>query len=278
MHNLKHNKTALVTGAASGLGFEFSQLLAKDSYNLILIDIDAKNLEYAQKRIQKTYNTNVQILVKDLSKPNIAQEIFYDIKDTQVDVLINNAGFGLFGAFSDTKWQRESEMINLHINTTTQLTKLFLKGMVKRDNGMILNISSLAAFLPGPLMAIYYASKAYILSFSEAIANELKGTGVTVTALCPGQTKTSFQGVVSCTSSKNKEAFNMACPKGVANYGYKAMLKGKTVAIPGRFNKFLATLSRFVPRKMTTSIVRKIQEKNRHEKIIKPPKLMSSIS
>ncbi|MCF6295444.1 MAG: SDR family oxidoreductase [Flavobacteriaceae bacterium] len=274
MHNLKHNKTALVTGAASGLGFEFSQLLAKDSYNLILIDIDAKNLEYAQKRIQKTYNTNVQILVKDLSKPNIAQEIFYDIKDTQVDVLINNAGFGLFGAFSDTKWQRESEMLNLHINTTTQLTKLLLKGMVDRSNGMILNISSLAAFLPGPLMSIYYASKAYILSFSEAIANELKGTGVTVTALCPGQTKTSFQEVVSGTSSKNKEAFNMACPKGVANYGYKAMLKGKTVAIPGRFNKFLATLSRFVPRKMTTSIVRKIQEKNRKEEIIKTPKLM----
>lgn len=278
MHNLKHNKTALVTGAASGLGFEFSLLLAKDSYSLILVDIDAKKLEKVKNHIQKSFNSQIVMLIKDLSKPNIAQEIFYDIKDTQVDVLINNAGFGLFGAFSDTKWQRESEMLNLHINTTTQLTKLFLKGMVKRDNGKILNISSLAAFLPGPLMAIYYASKAYILSFSEAIANELKGTGVTVTALCPGQTKTSFQEVVSGTSSKNKEAFNMACPKGVANYGYKAMLKGKTVAIPGRFNKFLATLSRFVPRKMTTSIVRKIQEKNRHEKIIKTPKLMSSIS
>ncbi|MBN4057827.1 SDR family oxidoreductase [Olleya sp. AH-315-K02] len=275
MKNLKHNnKTALVTGAASGLGFQFSLLLAKDSYNLILIDIDAKNLEYAQKRIQKNYNINVQILVKDLSKPNIAQEIFEHVEEIPIDILINNAGFGLFGAFSDTKWQRESEMLNLHINTTTQLTKLFLKGMVIRGNGKILNISSLAAFLPGPLMAIYYASKAYILSFSQAIANELKGTGVTVTALCPGQTKTAFQEVVSCTSSKNKEAFNMACPIEVAKYGYTAMLKGKTVAIPGRFNKFLATLSRFVPRKMTTSIVRKIQEKNREEEIIKPPKLM----
>jgi uncharacterized protein len=274
MHNLKYNKTALVTGAASGLGFEFSLLLAKDSYNLVLIDIDAKKLEYAKKRIQKAHNTTVQILVKDLSKPNIAQDIIYDIKDTQVDVLINNAGFGLFGSFSVTDWQRESEMLNLHISTTTQLTKLILKGMVDRGNGKILNISSLAAFLPGPLMAIYYASKAYILSFSEAIANELKGTGVTVTALCPGQTKTSFQEVVSSTSCKNEKAFNMACPIEVAKYGYAAMLKGKTVAIPGRFNKFLATLSRFVPRKMTTSIVRKIQEKNRNEVTIKTPKLM----
>jgi uncharacterized protein len=276
MHNLKYKKTALVTGAASGLGFEFSLLLAKDSYNLILVDIDATKLEYAKKRIQKTYDTNVQILVKDLSKANIAQEIFEHVEETPIDILINNAGFGLFGAFSDTKWQRESEMLNLHINTTTQLTKLILKGMVDRSNGKILNISSLAAFLPGPLMAIYYASKAYILSFSEAIANELKGTGVTVTALCPGQTKTSFQEVVSSTSCKNKKAFNMACPIEVAKYGYAAMLKGKTVAIPGKFNKFLATLSRFVPRKMTTSIVRKIQEKNRNEVTIKTPKLMAN--
>lgn len=154
-------------------------------------------------------------------------------------------------------------MLNLHINTTTQLTKLFLKGMVDRDKGKILNISSLAAFQPGPLMAIYYASKAYILSFSEAIANELKGTGVSVTVLCPGQTRTSFQEVVSARTTKNKEVFNMACPIQVAKYGYSAMLKGKTVAIPGTFNKFLATLTRFVPRNMATSIVRRIQEKNR---------------
>jgi uncharacterized protein len=276
MYNLKYKKTALVTGAASGLGFEFSLLLGKDSYDLILVDIDAKKLEYAKKRIQKVYNINVQILVNDLSKPNIAQEIFEHVKEIPIDILINNAGFGLFGAFSDTKWQRESEMLNLHINTTTQLTKLILKGMVDRSNGMILNISSLAAFLPGPLMAIYYASKAYLLSFSQAIANELKGTGVTVTVLCPGQTKTAFQEVVSSTSCKNKKSFNMACPIEVAKYGYAAMLKGKTVAIPGRFNKFLATLSRFVPRKMTTSIVRKIQEKNRNEVTIKTPKLMVS--
>ncbi len=257
------NKTALVTGAASGLGLELSILLAKDSYDLILIDIDKVNLELAKKRIKAENDIKIKLLVKDLSKPNIANEIFQEINATQVDILINNAGFGLFGTFSDTNWERESDMLNLHIVTTTHLTKLILKGMVERGSGRILNMSSLAAFQPGPLMSLYYASKAYILSFSEAIANELKGTGVTVTVLCPGQTNTSFQSVVSDSSSENKIGFNIACPKDVALYGYKAMMKGQTVAVPGKLNKFLATIHRFVTRGMATKIVRNIQEKNR---------------
>lgn len=256
-------KTALVTGAASGLGLELSILLAKDSYDLILIDIDKDNLEFARERIGEGNAVNISLLVKDLSKPNIAEDIFQEINEAQIDVLVNNAGFGLFGTFSDTNWERESQMLNLHIITTTHLTKLLLKGMVERGSGRILNMSSLAAFQPGPLMSLYYASKAYILSFSEAIANELKGTGVTVTVLCPGQTNTSFQSVVSESSSENKIGFNIACPQSVALYGYKAMMKGKTVAIPGRINKFLATIHRFVTRSMATRIVRNIQEKNR---------------
>ncbi len=178
-------------------------------------------------------------------------------------MLINNAGFGLFGTFVETDWQREAAMLNLHIMTTTHLTKLILKGMVERGAGKILNMSSLAAFQPGPLMAIYYASKAYILSFSEAIANELKGTGVTVTVLCPGQTKTSFQEVVSEKTSENKINFNMGCPKEVAAYGYKAMNKGKVVVVPGSINKFLSKLPRIMPRNAAANIVRKIQQKNR---------------
>ncbi len=261
------NKTALVTGAASGLGFEYSLLLAKDSYNLILVDINSVKLEETKKEIQETYNSKVTILVKDLSQYNIANEVYEEIKSIPIDILINNAGFGLFGTFSNTDWQRESAMLHLHIMTTTHLTKLLLKGMVKRGFGKILNMSSLAAFQPGPLMAIYYASKAYILSFSEAIANELKGTGVTVTVLCPGQTKTSFQEVVSQETSENKIGFNIACPKQVAKYGYKAMLEGKTVVVPGNFNKFLSKLPRLMPRKTATSIVRKIQEKNRKETV-----------
>ena len=265
MENTPTSKVALVTGAASGLGYELALLLAKDAYDLILVDIDSVKLVQAKEYIQKKFGSNITLLIKDLSTPNVAQELFDEVKGAKVDVLINNAGFGVFGTFSDTDWTRESEMLNLHIITTTHLTKLVLKGMVERGSGMILNMSSLAAFQPGPLMSLYYASKAYILSFSEAIANELKDTGVTVTALCPGQTKTCFQEVVSEGSVDNKIKFNVGCPEEVAKYGYKAMLKGKTVAIPGAFNKLLSKLPRFMSRNAATAIVRKIQEKNRED-------------
>lgn len=263
METNKSIKTALVTGAASGLGLELSILLAKDSYDLILIDIDESNLKLAKEQIENDCTVEISLLVKDLGQSNIASEIFKELKGKPIDILVNNAGFGLFGSFSETEWERELEMLQLHIITTTHLTKLLLKGMLERGYGRILNLSSLAAFQPGPLMSLYYASKAYILSFSEAIANELKGTGVTLTVLCPGLTNTAFQSVVSDSSSENKIGFNMACPKDVAQYGYKAMMKGQTVAIPGRINKFLATIHRFVTRKMATKIMRNIQEKNR---------------
>lgn len=265
INNLRTNKTALITGAASGLGFEFSKLLAKDEYDLILIDIDQKKLVKTKSHIQKEHNIEIEILKKDLCKKDVAQEIFDLVKGKTIDVLVNNAGFGLFGAFSETSWSREFEMLNLHILTTTQMTKLFLTGMVEQNSGRVLNVSSLAAFEPGPLMSIYYASKAYILSFSEAIANELKGTGVTVTTLCPGPTNTGFQEVVSNHSSKNKIKFNMASAKKVAETGYKAMLAGKVLSIPGLLNKIIAFLPRIIPRKTVTSIVRKVQEKNRSE-------------
>ena len=257
------NKTALVTGSASGLGFELALLLARDNYDLILIDIDADNLEQAKTNILKKYNSTIRVLVKDLSQLNIAQEIYNEVRDTSIDVIINNAGFGLFGTFSDTDWERESQMLHLHILTTTHLIKLILPDMINRGSGKILNVSSLAGFQPGPLMALYYASKAYLLSFSQAISNELKGTGVSVTVLCPGPTATSFQGTVSNECTENKIAFNMACPKQVAAYGYRAMTNGKVVAIPGIFNKFLSVLPRMLTRNRTTKIVRKIQEKNR---------------
>ena len=256
-------KTALVTGAASGLGFELALLLAKDTYNLILIDIDSEKLHKAKTNILNNYDTKIDVIVKDLSKVNVAQEVYAKISNNQIDVVVNNAGFGLFGTFYDTDWERESEMLHLHILTTTHLIKLILPDMVKRGSGKILNLSSLAAFQPGPLMALYYASKAYLLSFSQAISNELKGTGVSVTVLCPGPTKTGFQDVVSDGGNENKIGFNMACPKQVAAYGYKAMHKGKVVAVPGLFNKFLSNLPRVLTRNRTTTIVRKIQDKNR---------------
>src|SRR5690606_16452791 len=256
-------KTALVTGAASGLGYELATLLAKDAYKLILVDIDAESLTKVKLELEQKFTVEVVTLVKDLGIKNVAEDIMHDINDAPIDVLINNAGFGLFGSFIETDWERGAEMLHVHILTTTHLTKLVLEGMVKRGAGKILNVSSLAAFQPGPLMAIYYASKGYMLSFSEAIANELKGTGVTVTALCPGPTKTAFQKTVSEDCSENKITFNMASAKTVAAYGYKAMLKGKSYAIPGRFNKFLAIIPRLVTRSAAAAIVRQIQEKNR---------------
>ncbi|MCF6308151.1 MAG: SDR family oxidoreductase [Flavobacteriaceae bacterium] len=258
-------KTALVTGGASGLGYEFAVLLAKDSYNLILIDIDSDKLTETKNELETIYSIQITTLTKDLSIQNISEEIFEEIGDTPIDVLINNAGFGLFGTFAETDWAREAAMLNLHIMTTTHLTKLVLKGMIERKSGKILNMSSLAGFQPGPLMTIYYASKAYILSFSEAIANELKGTGVSVTVLCPGQTKTSFQEVVSEKTSENKISFNMGCPKEVATYGYQQMNKRKVVVVPGAINKIISQLPRIFPRNMAANIVRKIQEKNRED-------------
>ncbi len=262
--SLENQQLALVTGAASGLGLELSLLLAKDNYELILVDVDGDNLNFTKQKLQREFNIKVTTITQDLSLANAAESVFKSIGDREIDILVNNAGFGIFGTFNNTDWERESQMLNLHIITTTHLTKLVLKGMVERGFGRILNMSSLAAFQPGPLMSLYYASKAYILFFSEAIANELKDTGVTVTVLCPGQTDTSFQEVVSeGNCSENKISFNMGCPKEVAQYGYDAMQKGKTVAIPGRFNKFLSKLPRFVSRKTATAVIRRIQEKNR---------------
>mgnify|MGYP003666448752 FL=1 len=258
-------KTALITGGASGLGFELALLFAKDDYNLILVDINAEKLEEAKNKIEYSFSIEVKIMAKDLSQINISSEIMYELGNPEIDVLVNNAGFGCFGAFHEVDWERQSQMLNLHVLTTTHLTKLVVEGMVERGSGKILNLSSLAAFQPGPLMSLYYATKGYILSFSEAIANELKGTGVTVTALCPGPTKTSFQQVVANDSSENKIAFNMASAEAVAFYGYKSMNQGKEVAIPGGINKILGSLPRFLPRNMATRIVRKIQEKNRED-------------
>ena len=256
-------KTALVTGAGSGIGLELSLLLSVDSYDLILLDINMPRLLEAKTSILMTQKCKIRCIVKDLSKKSAAREIFSEIEANAIDVLINNAGFGVFGKFSCTDWQRELEMLNLHVVTTTHLTKLFLPQMLRRNSGKILNVASLAAFQPGPLMSLYYASKAYILSFSEAIANELRGTGVSITVLCPGQTKTAFQKTVSKTSIDTTNNFYCACPKKVAKYGYDAMLKGKTVIIPGRFNKLISFLPRLVPRKFATFVVRKLQEKNR---------------
>lgn len=175
--------------------------------------------------------------------------------------MINNAGFGEFGCFIETSWEKEAAMIDLNIKTLTHLTKLFVKDMVSRGSGRIMNVASTAAFQPGPLMAIYYATKHYVLAFSEAISNELKGTGVTVTALCPGITQSEFQDTAGMNESMLFKRMKIATSKEVAEYGYKQMLAGKTVAVHGLMNRAMALLVRFAPRELVASVVRKLQEK-----------------
>lgn len=258
------DKTALVTGAASGLGLEFSKLLAADGYNLIMADKNDLELTNAVSFLQSEYHCKVQPFISDLSKPNSAEALINLIIDTRIDILVNSAGFGLFGFFRSTEWEVESEMIHLHILNFTYLTKLVLRGMLENGSGKILNVSSLAAFQPGPLFSVYAASKAYINSLSVSLSNETKGTGVTVTLLCPGQTNTNFaRSVANLSGSKLSSVPFTAHASVVARYGYNAMKKGKTIAIPGSLNKIMVCLSKQLHPNKAASINRKLQERIR---------------
>lgn len=175
--------------------------------------------------------------------------------------MINNAGFGDFGMFVETDWNKELQMINLNITTLTQFTKLYLQDMVKRGSGKIMNVASTAAFQSGPTMAVYYATKAYVLSFSEAVDNEVSDKGITVTTLCPGATESGFQAVAAMEESNLVKGKKLPTSKEVAEYGYKAMMKGKTVAIHGFMNWIMANSVRFTPRALVVKITRKIQDK-----------------
>lgn len=260
-------KTALVTGAASGIGLELARLLNRDQHDLILIDIDPAQLSLAKQDLQADCPANhITTMVWDLAETGAPEKIFQTLEkeNLQIDILINNAGFGVFGFFSSTDWRRESRMIHLHIHNLTHLTKLFLPAMIQRQYGHVLNVASVAAFQPSPLMAIYNASKAYVLSFSEAIANELEGTGVSVTVLCPGLTPTGFQNTVGTGKPEyDRNRWFTTSAEVVARTGYRDMLRGKTISIPGKHNLIAANASRFLPRKVVTSILRKVQEQNR---------------
>jgi len=255
--------TALITGASSGIGYELAKIHASENGDLVLVARSENKLLALKEEILKINPVKVEIIVKDLSKDNAAQEVYDILKEKSIDVnyLVNNAGFGDYGFFHETNWEKEAQMIDLNMKALTHFTKLFVKDMINRGEGKILNVASTAAFQPGPLMAIYYATKHYVLAFSEAIANELKGTGVTVSTLCPGPTESGFVDAASLSESKLFQRMTLATSKEVAEYGYKKMLKGKTVAIHGVMNRIMANSSRFVPRNLITGIVRKMQER-----------------
>jgi len=255
--------TALITGASNGIGLELAKIHASKGDNLILVARSINKLNDLKSELENKYKVQVYIIVKDLSLPNSAKEVYDEIveKKIEVDYLINNAGFGDFGLFVNLDWNKTEQMINLNITTLAYFTKLFATEMIKKGKGKIMNVASTASFQPGPTMAVYYATKAFVLHFSEAINNELRDKGVTVTALCPGPTESGFQDAASMQESKLVKGKKFPTSKDVAEYGYKAMMKGKVVAIHGIKNYLMANSVRFSPRSLVVKIVRMMQDK-----------------
>ncbi|AUT02639.1 short-chain dehydrogenase [Nostoc sp. CENA543] len=258
----QYKQTVLITGAANGIGYELAYIFAQNNYNLVLVDIMPQQLADVTEKIRHQFDIWVKPIVKDLSIKTAPEDIFSELQheSIQIDVLVNNAGFGIHGLFSETNLNTELEMLQVNLVTLTHLTKLFLKDMIRKGDGKILNLASAAAFQPGPLMAVYFATKAYILSFSQALASELENTGVTVTALCPGPTESAFHKRTGLAGARQIESNNMMDAETVAKIGYRALMKGKTVSIPGLKNKMLAEMVRFIPRNLVTKIVKNMQE------------------
>ncbi|MEK7263486.1 MAG: SDR family oxidoreductase [Bacteroidota bacterium] len=261
---MQSKKTALITGASGGIGYELSKLFADNGYNLVLVARDRKKLREVHTEINVKYGVEVKTIVKDLSEPLAPDEIFQELWEEKINisVLVNNAGYATFGPFTETDLDEELKMMHVNMIALAHLTKLFLPSMLDSEDGKILNVASTAAFQPGPFMAVYYATKAFVLSFTEAIANELKHSGVTVTALCPGPTKSGFQKRAHMENSKLIEGKIMDAEL-VAKLGYKGMMKGKTVVITGVRNKILTETIRITPRRVATNIVRRLQEKRK---------------
>ena len=253
---------ALVTGASAGLGVEFAKLLAKDGYDLVLVARRLDRLEELAKSLQSQHGITTYCVSVDLSLPDAAVTVDKYLKDhqLQVEVLINNAGFGALGQFVDIDLQEQLRMIQVNVSTLVHLTGLLLPGMIARGKGRVMNVASTAAFQPGPLMAMYYATKAFVLSFSEAVHHEIRKTGVTVTCVCPGPTPTEFQQAAKMEESKMFNSRMMVDPVTVAKVGYEAMLKGKRLIIPGKLTNVLAFATRLTPRGMVLRVAERMQK------------------
>ena len=249
--------TALVTGASAGLGAEFAKLCAAGRYDVVLVARSAARLAELAASLAKTYGVKARPLVADLANAAAPPEIFAQLSGTPVDVLINNAGFGVRGAYAETDWTRELGLMQVNMVALAHLTKLFLPEMVRRRSGRILNVASTAAFVPGPFMALYYASKAFVLSFSEALSSEVEGTGVSVTVLCPGATRTEFAAAAGIADSALFRGATMGAEE-VARVGYDAMMAGKSSIIAGARNRWMIRGARLVPRSFLAAEARKL--------------------
>lgn len=252
---------ALVTGASSGIGYELAKLLAKDGKNLVVVARSQDKLEALKIEIESKHGTIVKVLPADLADPKAPPEIFNELEKEHitVDVLVNNAGFGVWGKFSETDLQEELEMIQVNVTSLIHLTKLFLKGMLENKSGWILNVASLCAFTPVPLESVYCGTKANILHFSEALANELKGTSVSVTCLCIGLAKTGFHKRARMESARAAKRKMMDAAT-VAQAGLDALKRGQVISIPGLQYRVWPLLVRFAPRNLITRIMRSQHE------------------
>ena len=256
------SRWALITGASTGIGYEFTKLFARDGYGLVLVARDGERLAQVKAELEQRFHVAVRTVSKDLARPQAPEELFAELQRERigVDVLVNNAGFGTHGLFAEADPASQLQMMQVNMVALTHLTRLVLPSMIARRSGKILNVASTAAFQPGPLMAVYYATKAYVLSFSEALANELQGTGVSVTVLCPGPTRTEFQRRAGVEETKLMAGQRMEA-NAVAVAGYRGLMAGTIVVIPGMRNRLLAFAVKHLPRPLVIRAVRKIQEK-----------------
>jgi len=248
---------ALITGASSGIGAELARLCAADGYGLILIARRTDRLEQLAAELATRHGIATRTIAEDLADPGAPQRIYEQTRGETVQILINNAGFGLRGRYDQTDWEAESRLIQVNITALADLTKRYIRDMAARGTGRILNVGSTAAFVPGPLMAMYYASKAFVVSFSQALANEFQGTGVTVTVLCPGPTTTEFEQAAGITDSKLFQGSAMTAAE-VARIGYRAMLAGDAEVIAGARNRWMILLTRLAPRTMLAGIAKRL--------------------
>lgn len=257
------NKTSLITGASNGIGYEFAKIHAEKGDDLVLVARSKEKLDQLKKELEEKFKIKVLTIGKDLSVPGSAKGVYDEIKkqNIAIDYLINNAGFGDYGLFAKSDWNKQEQMINLNVTSLTHLTHLFLPDMIKQKSGRILNVASTASFQPGPTMSVYFATKAFVLSFSEAINNEVSEHGITVTALCPGATHSGFQTAAAMQDSKLFDGKNLPSSREVAEFGYKAMMKGKSVVIHGFKNALMANSVRFAPRDLVVKIARNMQSK-----------------
>ena len=256
-------KTALITGASEGIGYEFVNIFAKEGYDLVITARNEIKLKEIANEVQNKHNIKVKVLPKDLSKQFVSEDIFNEVKNENinVDVLVNNAGFGIFDNYWKVDHKKEREMLQVNIIALVELTNLFAKDMVHRGGGKILNVASTAAFQPGPTMAGYYASKAFVLNYSQAVDFELRKKGVQVSTLCPGPTITQFQ-IRANIEDVNvlKKGFTMSAEE-VAQIGYNGLMKGKPVIIAGAMNKIIVMSSKISPSKVSMKIVNWLQSK-----------------